>query len=248
MNFAYCSGLVGRDVLQLGKDLLDAGSPDAGEHAVLLQDFAADVERQIFAVDDAANEAQVLRQKLLRVVHDEDALYVELYAALVLGLVEIERSLGGDVEQRGVFQGAFGLGVEPEQRIFPIAGDGLVQFLVVLVLEFAFGRRQRALAALTCSVVRVLIDFFSRLVPLALVVGEKDREGDVVGVFLDDLLQPPAIGVLLAFFVEVKQDGGARPPRAPRVRCRSPSCRRWSSARPALRRPCGIPLRRGPPP
>ena len=57
--------------------------------------------------------------------------------------------------------------------------------------------------------VRVLIGLLLVLVPLALVVGEEDGEGDVVGVLLDDLLQAPAVGVLLAFFVEVQQDGGA---------------------------------------
>ncbi len=132
-------GLVFSDVLQLGEDLLDAGGADAGEDAILLQDLAADVERKILAVDDAANEAQVLRQELLGVVHDEDAFYVKLDAGLVLGLVEIERGLGGDVEERGVFETAFGLGVEPEERIFEAAGDGLVELLVVVILELGFG-------------------------------------------------------------------------------------------------------------
>jgi hypothetical protein len=72
------------------------------DQAVLLQDIAADVERQIFAVDYAANEAQVLGQKLSSVLHDEDAVYVELYAALVFGMVKIQRSLAGNIEQRGV--------------------------------------------------------------------------------------------------------------------------------------------------
>ena len=37
--------IVGGDSLQLGEDLLDAGGLDAGEHLVLLQDLARDVER-----------------------------------------------------------------------------------------------------------------------------------------------------------------------------------------------------------
>ena len=36
-------GLVGGDVLQLGENLLHAGGADAGEDAILLEDFAADV-------------------------------------------------------------------------------------------------------------------------------------------------------------------------------------------------------------
>ena len=46
-------------------------------------------------------------------------------------------------------------------------------------------------------------------VPVALVVGEIDGEGDVVGVLFDDLFEAPAVGVGFAFFVEVEGDGGA---------------------------------------
>ena len=53
------------------------------------------------------------------------------------------------------------------------------------------------------------MDFFFFGVPVGFVVGEEDGEGDVVGVFFDDLLQAPAVGVLLALFVEVDEDGGA---------------------------------------
>ena len=77
-----------------------------------------------------------MREEFLGVVHDEDALDVELDAGLVVGLVEIERGLGGDVEESGVLEGAFGAGVEPEERVFPVAGEGLVELLVVVVREF----------------------------------------------------------------------------------------------------------------
>ena len=62
MNLRYFLGLAGSDGLQLGEDLLHAGSADAGEDAILLEEFATDVEGKVFAVDDAANEAEVLRE------------------------------------------------------------------------------------------------------------------------------------------------------------------------------------------
>ena len=154
-------GLVGCDVLEFGEDLLDAGGADAGEDAILLEDFAADVEGEIFAVDDAADEAQILRQQLLGVVHDEDALDVELDADLVLGLVEIERSFGGDVEERGVFEAAFGLGVEPEERILRVAGDGLVELFVVVVGELAFGTAPESAGGVDLLGGADFFDFFS---------------------------------------------------------------------------------------
>ena len=131
MNCAYFSLIVGGDIFQLGEDLLNAGGLDAGEHLVLLQDLTRNVERQVFGVDDAADESQVLREQLLGVIHDEDALDVELDAALVVRLVEVHGGLGRNVEEGGVFERAFGAGMEPEERVFPVAGDGLVELFVV---------------------------------------------------------------------------------------------------------------------
>ena len=99
--------------------------------------------------------------------------------------------------------------MEPEQRIFPIPGDRLVEFLVVLVLEFGLGAPPERAGGIDLFGRALLDRLLFGFVPLALVVGEEDRKGDVVGVLLDNLLQPPAIGVLFAFFVEVKKDSGA---------------------------------------
>ena len=52
--------------------------------------------------------------------------------------------------------------------------------------------------------------------------------------FLTISLQAPAVGVLLALFVEVQEDGGAGDGARCGLECRSRSCRRWSSARPGL--------------
>src|ERR1700683_48746 len=68
----------------------------------------------VFGVDDAADEATVLREKLPLVVDGEDALDIELDAALVVGLVEIKQDLG----------------VEPEGWILPVVRDGLLELLV----------------------------------------------------------------------------------------------------------------------
>ena len=60
-----------------------------------------------------------MRQKLFGILHDEDALYVEFYARLVIGLIQIQRRLRRNVKNGGVLEASFGLGMEPEQRIFP---------------------------------------------------------------------------------------------------------------------------------
>ena len=77
--------------------LLDEVLADDLEDLVLLQALARDVERQVLAVHHALDEAQVLRDELLAVVHDEDAAHVELdvVGLLARGLEEVEgRALG----------------------------------------------------------------------------------------------------------------------------------------------------------
>jgi hypothetical protein len=72
--------------------------------------------------------------------------------------------------------------VEPEERVFQVVGDGLVELLVVVVLQFGL----RALPHGGGGVDLLGDAGFNGLlllgVPLALVIGEEDGEGDVVGV------------------------------------------------------------------
>jgi hypothetical protein len=200
-------GIVGGDGLQLGKDLFDAGGLDTGEYFVLLQDLARDVEREVFGVDDAADKAKVLGKQVLGIIHDEDAPDVELDAALVVGLVEIERSLGRNVEEGGVLERAFGAGMEPGHRIFPVAGDGLVELLVVVVLELGLGALPHRASGIDRLGGAGLDGLLLLGVPLAFVVSEENGKGYVVGVLLDDLCETPAVGVLCTFVIEVDEDG-----------------------------------------
>ena len=119
------------------------------------------------------------------------------------------RGLGRNVEEGGVLERAFGAGVEPEERVFPVAGDGLVELLVVLVLELGLGALPHRAGGVDLLGGAGLGGLLLLGVPLAFVVGEEDGEGDVIGVLLDDLLQAPAVGVLRAFVVEMDEDGGS---------------------------------------
>ena len=99
--------------------------------------------------------------------------------------------------------------MEPEQRVFPVAGDGLVEFGVVLVFQFGFRSLPQGARRVGLLGGALLDRLLLGLVPLVFVGGEEDREGDVVRVFLDDLAEFVAVGVLLAFLVEVQGDRGA---------------------------------------
>jgi hypothetical protein len=103
-------------VFQHGQHPLGAAIADGLDVAAFLQQLAADVQRQVGRVDHALDEAQVGRQQGLGVVHDEDALDVELDAGLLVAVPQVHRRLAGEVEQLGVLGAAFDAVVRPGQR------------------------------------------------------------------------------------------------------------------------------------
>jgi hypothetical protein len=65
---------------------------------VLLQHFSADVQRKVVGINYTLDEAKVLRDEFLTVVHNEDSAHIQLDVVfLLLGLEEVLRSaLGGE--------------------------------------------------------------------------------------------------------------------------------------------------------
>src|SRR6185312_5278403 len=182
---------------------LDAGSLDALELAIVLQDLAADVERQVVGVDHAAHEAQVVRQQLLGGVHDEDALDVELQPLALVAAAhhQVERRLRRQVQQGGEALAAFDAVVRPRQRVVEIVAERLVEALVVLVADLALGfGPQRGGGVGALELVGRLAVFFGR---------HADREGDVVGVLADQRLQLPALEELVLVCLQVQDHRGA---------------------------------------
>ena len=57
---------------------------------IFLQQLARDVQRQIAGIEHALDEAQVQRQELLGVVHDEHAAHMQLQTARGLALPQVE--------------------------------------------------------------------------------------------------------------------------------------------------------------
>jgi hypothetical protein len=61
---------------------------DDFEDLVLLKGLTRDVERQIFRIDNAFDEIEVLRNEVLAVVHDEHSADVELDVVALLFALE----------------------------------------------------------------------------------------------------------------------------------------------------------------
>jgi hypothetical protein len=83
--FVLCD--FGEEVHALLNDILANNLEDL----VLLEGFTGDVQGQVLRVDNALDEVEVFRDKVLTVVHDENSADVKLdVVALLLGLEEIE--------------------------------------------------------------------------------------------------------------------------------------------------------------
>ena len=66
---------------------------DNFQDLVLLQCLTRDVQREVLGVNDTLDEVEVLGDKVLTVVHNEDTANIKLdVVALLLGLEEVERS------------------------------------------------------------------------------------------------------------------------------------------------------------
>ena len=127
------AGRFARLARQFGEEAAGQLLADLGRHRVRLKHLAADVEWQVLAVDDAAQESQIGRQKFGPFVGDEDAPDIEPEAALALRVEQVERLHRRHEEQIGVFEHSFGLTVQGQPRLVEAVRDVAVEFLVLLV-------------------------------------------------------------------------------------------------------------------
>src|SRR5690554_1325293 len=190
---------------QLGQHVqhpLGHGGADALHGAVVLQNFARYVQGKIVGIDHALGETQIQRQELLGVVHDEHTLHVQFQATGRFPVVQVERRALGDVQQAGVVQLAFYLVVGPGQRVFKIVGDVFVELLVLFVFDLATGQGPQGGGVVNGFLFALLV-FFLRLGL------HYYREGDVIGVLLDQAAQFPAIGEFLGVGFQVQNNLGS---------------------------------------
>ena len=146
-NFAYFVRVLG-EALEHVEDAARQRRAHRADRLVLLQQLARDVERELARVDDAANEAQVQRQELRRLIRDEHALHVQLDALRRLAVPEIERRRRRHVQQARVLALAFDAVVAPDQRLVGVVRDVLVELDVLVVLDLGARPRPERLRAI----------------------------------------------------------------------------------------------------
>ena len=189
---------------------------------VLLQRLTRDVEREVLAVHDAANEVVVVGQQVLALLHDQHVGAVQLQALLVVLAVQIVRRAAGDEQQRVVGQRALGVDGERGGRVGEVV-EGLLIELVVLFLLYvrlaALPDRHHGVDGLDLGVLLVLgLIVVAGVLGLGLLAGLRNLHAHgvahIVAVALDEVLQAvlaeELVEVLLVGVVlERKDDVGA---------------------------------------
>ena len=95
---------------------------------VVLEQLPGDVQGEVLGVHHAPDKAEVVRQQVGALVHDEHAGGVELQSLLVLPGVEVVGGVGGDIEHGLVGDGALGADVwMTRQGVLPVAELLLVE-------------------------------------------------------------------------------------------------------------------------
>jgi hypothetical protein len=122
------------DLVEELKGLLDNVLADDLHDLVLLEGLTGQVQRQIFRVNNALDEAQPLGDEIGRIFGDEDAADVELDVVLgLLGLEQIERRPLGNEENGAELELTLNGEVLDGKMVFPVVGERLVERGVLLL-------------------------------------------------------------------------------------------------------------------
>jgi hypothetical protein len=207
-------GVLG-DLLEELHALLSDVLLDHLQDLVVLQVLTGDVEGEIFGVDDTADEAEVLGDEILAVVHDEDSADVELDVVfLLLGLEHVEGGALGDEDDGLELESALHGELLDSEVVLPVVGEGLVEVGVVFLgdlvgLLHPDGLGLVELLELSGDLFDLLLllvllllgnlDTLLLLLLIVLIVGDLllggllnlqgDGEGDELGVLLHQVLQ-----------------------------------------------------------
>ena len=105
----------------------------------MLEHLTADVQAQILAVHNAPDEAEVLGQQILAVLHNHHAGGIQLQAPLEVLGVEVIGRLAGDIQQSLEGNASLGTGVDDPQGLVVIEKLLPVEGLVLLIGDILLG-------------------------------------------------------------------------------------------------------------
>ena len=163
----------------------------------MLQQLPGDVQAEVGGVHHAPDEPEVLRQQVRALVHDEDAVGIQLQSLLILLGVVVEGGGAGDEQQRLVGDGALGGDHDDPPGIGVVMELVPVELVVLLRLHVGLAplpdghHGVQGLLLLVRLVLRVVVG--AALLPAGLGDLHPNGEADVVGVLPHQLLEPPGL-------------------------------------------------------
>ena len=98
---------------------------------VILENFTADVQRQVRRVDYPLHESKPIRQKLVCILFDQYSVYVEVKSIFLISVEEVERGSVGNEEKGLVFKSTLCFEGNFFERRLPIMGDVFVELCVL---------------------------------------------------------------------------------------------------------------------
>ena len=195
---------------------------DQLELVVLLQHLAADVQAQILTVHNALDEAEVIRQQVGALLHNEHAGCVQGQALFIILGVEVVGTVAGHEQQGIIICSALGAADDDAGGVGIIAKLFLIEVRVLLVGHFAlllFPDGHHAVQSFQLGVslpfgliiLRLGIGF--RLLALVLAL-HLDGIAHIVAVLLHDghdavLIEEVVVVVRLSIRLDVQDDLGA---------------------------------------
>ena len=206
-EFGIVLGTIAGEVFQHAQHLLRAAFADRLDVTAFLENFTRDIERQVVGIDHPAHEAQIHRHELLGVIHDEHALDVELDATTLVAVPQVKGRVPGHKQQLGVLAAAFHPAVRPGERILEIMRHVFVELAVLLVGDVRLGTRPQGTGLVDGFVFIRRNHALGFFVPF--LTAHADRQRDVVGIFLQDLLDAPGRQQLVFTLAQMQGDGGA---------------------------------------
>ncbi len=170
------------------------GLADLRELRIVLQHLPGNIERQILAVDHAADEPEITRQQI-GIIGNEYAADVELHVALAGRLEQIERFGRWRKQQHGVGLAPFGAIMQGHRGIVEGAGDRAVALRVIFRLQLRFGPLPQG----ACRI---------DLPRLAFLQLQLDGKLDVVGISADDPLDLVGFQIFFRVRLQMQDDLG----------------------------------------
>ena len=182
---------------ELRLDFLFQVGGDDLQLPVMLQKLPGDVEAQVRGIHHAPDKAEVLRQQVRALIHDEHAIGVELQALLIVLGIVVHGGGAGEEEQRLIGDGALGGNGDDALGRHRLEEAFLIELVILFPGDLALlplPERHHGVQGLPLADVLILhLVVRAALLPAGAGHLHPDGEADVVGVLLHEGLE----GVLL---------------------------------------------------